>query len=372
MIIIKEALTKREFVAFMEFPLDLYRDCPYYVPDILASQVADMLRDKNPAFAYCDAKCFLAMRDGKIVGRICGILNNKANDKFRRKYLNFSHVDFIDENEVVDALFDAVEGWAHMLGCEAIHGPLGFSDMDREGMLVEGFDRMSLFYTYYNYPYYLQQMERRGYIKEVDWIEFRLKLPQKLNPKITQLSDYIKTKKKLHVVELNEKPLKTIMHDVFGLYNETYRVLFGVVPMSDAQMRKYTNEFRPMICSKTACFIYNEADELMAFGITCPALDRAMIKIQGRTIPFGWIELLKALKGRNDTVDMLLIAVHPDMQGMGVNAIILDEMQKKAIASGFRYAETGPMLEMNHNILTQWERYEYEQHKRRRCFVKEL
>lgn len=372
MITVREAVSKRELVAFMEFPLTLYKDCPHYVPDILASQVADMDRKKNPAFAYCDAKCFLATRDGKTVGRICAILNNKANEKFGRLYMNFSHVDFIDDDEVVDALFGAVEGWAREIGCEAVHGPLGFSDMDREGMLVEGFDRKSLFYTYYNYPYYVTQMARLGYGKQVDWIEERITLPTEPDAHLEKLSAFIQAKKHLRVVGLKERPLRRLMRDVFGLFNETYRVLFGVVPMTDAQMEKYTGEFLPMVRDRTCSFVYDAHDDIVAFGIACPALDDAMIKIRGRTMPFGWIELLKALNGKNDTVDMLLIAVRPDLQGMGVNAIILDDMQKKLIPAGVRYAETGPMLELNSRVQAQWDRFEHELHKRRRCFVKEL
>ncbi len=372
LVTIKEARTKKELVDFMEFPLKLYRGNPYYVPDILSSQVADMQRDKNPAFAYCDAKCFLACRDGEIVGRVAGILNEKANAKFGKKYLNFSQIDFIDDDEVVDALFDAIEGWARELGCEAVHGPLGFSDMDREGMLVEGFDRMSLFYTYYNHPYYVTQLTRRGYQKQVDWIELRVTIPQQEDPKLAKLAAYIGKRKKLHVVNLGDIPIRTIMRDMFALYNETYRVLFGVVPMTDEQMIKYTGEFRPMVDRRTTSFVYNEKNEMVAFGICCPALDLAMRRNRGRTLPFGWIPLLSALKGKNDTIDMLLIAVHPDLQGAGVNAMILDDMERKLIKSGFRYAESGPMLELNDHILSQWSRFETEQHKRRRCFVKEL
>ena len=369
---IKEAATKKELVEFMEFPLALYHDNPYYVPDILASQVADMQRDKNPAFAFCDAKCYLAYRDGKVVGRIAGILNERANAKFEKKYLNFTHIDFIDDDEVVDALFDAVEGWARELGCSAVHGPLGFSDMDREGMLVEGFDRPSLFYTYYNHPYYMEHMARRGYDKQVDWVELRITLPTEPDQTFTRIADYVKKRKKLHVVSLGDLPIKRIMEDMFSLYNNTYQVLFGMVPMTDEQMLKYTGEFRPMVDKRTTSFVYNDKGEMVAFGICCPALDKAMQKIKGRTMPFGWVSLLRALKGKNDTVDLLLIAVRPDLQGMGVNAIVLDDMQRKLIKSGFRYAESGPMLELNENILSQWERFQTEQHKRRRCFVKEL
>ncbi|HWQ07410.1 MAG: hypothetical protein ABFD03_10645 [Clostridiaceae bacterium] len=372
MVTVKEAVTKKDLVDFMEFPLALYRDNPYYVPDILASQVADMQKDKNPAFAFCDAKCFLAYRDGKMVGRIAGILNTKANVKFGKKYMNFTHIDFIDDDEVVDSLFDTLEGWARALGCEAVHGPLGFSDMDREGMLVEGFDRLSLFYTYYNHPYYKDQLERRGYAKQVDWLEVRLTIPDKPDETYTRIANYVKKRMKLHLVSLNDKPIKILMRDMFKLYNDTYQVLFGMVPMTDEQMLKYTSEFRPMVDARTTSFVYNEEGEMVAFGICCPALDHAMQKMKGRTLPFGWIPLLRALKGKNDTVDLLLIAVRPDLQGLGVNAIILDEMMHKLIKAGFKYAESGPMLEINEHILSQWARFENVQHKRRRCFVKEL
>ena len=372
MVTIKEAVTKKDLVKFMEFPLKLYRGNPHYVPDILSSQVADMQKDKNPAFAFCDAKCFLAYRDGEIVGRIAGILNTRANAKFGKKYLNFTNVDFIDDDEVVDALFAAVENWGRELGCEAMHGPLGFSDMDREGMLVEGFDEKSLFYTYYNHPYYPEHLSRRGYQKQVDWVEMRITVPDKPDESYARVAEYIKKKKKLHVVSLGDKPIKKLIEDMFALYNKTYQVLFGMVPLTQEQMIKYANEFRPMVERRTSAFVYNEQGEMVAFGICCPSLDGAMQKMKGRTMPFGWVRLLKALKGKNDTVDLLLIGVRPDLQGQGVNAIVLDDMLRKSIAAGVKFAETGPMLELNEHILSQWERFETVQHKRRRCYVKEL
>lgn len=356
----------------MEYPLKLYAGNPYYIPDMLSSQVADMLRDKNPAFEYCDARCFLASRDGEIVGRIACILNERANQKFGKKYLNISHIDFIDDDEVVDALFDAAEGWARELSCEAVHGPLGFSDMDREGMLVEGFDRKSLFYTYYNHPYYVTQMERRGYVKQIDWLEYRMKLPKEPDPQIAQIAKHVLEKKKLHVINLGDKPIKRIIRDVFELYNDTYRALFGVVPLTEKQITKYVGEFLPMVDKRTTGFVYDENEKLVAFGVCCPALDDAQKKCGGRMFPFGWIPILKALKGKNDTVDMLLIAVKPELQGQGVNAIVIDDMTRKVIKAGFLYAETGPMLETNTKVLSQWRHFEAEQHKRRRCWVKDL
>ena len=367
-----QAVTKRDLVEFMEFPLKLYRDSPYYVPDILSSQVADMQPDKNPAFEYCQARCFLARRDGETVGRIACIHNPKANEKFKKNYLTISHIDFIDDDEVVDALFGAAYAYGAEFGCVAVHGPLGFTDMDREGMLVEGFDRKSLFYTYYNHPYYVTQMERLGFVKEADWIELRIKIPDRIDEKIEKLADFVKARKKLRVIGLGDEPIQVSIRNVFKLYNEVYSVLFGMVPLTEKQISKYVGEFRPMVDRRTTSLVYDDKGELVAFGVCCPALDDAMRACKGRTVPFGWIPILRALKGKNDTVDLLLIGIRPDLQGQGVNAVILDDMQKKLIPSGFKYAETGPMLEINDRILSQWSRYETEQHKRRRCWVKQL
>lgn len=372
MVTIKQAESKRDLVKFMEFPLDLYRDNPYYVPDILSSQVADMQRDKNPAFEYCDARCFLAYRGNKIVGRIAAILNDKANQKFQRRYMNFTHVDFIDDDEVVDALFAAVESWAKEKECVAVHGPLGFSDMDREGLLVEGFDRLSLFITYYNHPYYIAQLERLGYVKEVDWVENRITLPKEPNERLSKIAKNVMARKNLHTVDIGQKPIKTLVRDMFTVYNQAYYALFGMVPMTERQITKYVGEFRPMVDKRTTCFVYNEQDEMVAFGICCPALDKAQRQCGGNLVPFGWIPVVRALKGKNDTVDMLLIGVTPELQGSGVNAIVMDSILRKCIAAGFRYAETGPTLELNDKVQAQWKLFEHEQHKRRRCFVKEL
>ncbi len=356
----------------MKFPIKFYKDNPYYVPDVLSDQIADMRRDKNPAFEYCDARCFLAYRDGKIVGRIAAILNNKANEKFNKKYLNFAHVDFIDDDEVVDALFGAVEDWARELGCVAVHGPLGFSDMDREGMLIEGFDRMSLFYTYYNYPYYKRQLERLGYVKEVDWIEMRVKVPQELHPRLERIAKYVMERMNLHTIQLGDKPLKELVEGMFHVYNEAYTALFGAVAVTDEQVKKYVSKFRPLLNKRMTTFVYNDKDEMVAFGIACPSLSNAQRKSKGRLLPFGWARILYALNARNDTVNMLLIGVKPELQGGGINGAILSEFHHKLIKAKVKFAESGPMLADNTKVINPWLMFDTEQHKRRRCFVKEL
>lgn len=375
MVTVKEANTRKELTKYMEFPLELYKGNPHYVPDILSSQVDDMIPAKNPAFEYCDAQCFLAYRDGKIVGRICAIFNRRANEKFGVQYLTFSQLDFIDDDEVVDALFDTAEAWGRAHGAEKSHGPMGFTDMDREGMLVEGFDRRSLFYTYYNYPYYIAQMERRGYVKEVDWVEYRLTIPDEPIERIERVADYVMKRNDFRIMDLDsrDRSVKQLAKDMFVLWNKTYLKLFGVVSMSQRQVEKYASEFEPLVRGKTTSFVYDKNDNMVAFGIASPSLEEAQQKNGGRLFPFGWIPMLKALDGKgNDTLDLLLIAVDPELQHRGVNAVILSDMQKKVIKAGFKYAETGPMLENNESIQAQWKFFASEQHKRRRCWVKDL
>lgn len=373
MVTVKIAKTRKEIRDFVLFPVKLYKNDPYYVPDMVADQINDLMPDRNPAFEYCEARCFLAYRDGKIVGRVAGILNKRANEKNNVNYLRFAFFDFIDDPEVTDALYGALADYARELGCVAIHGPQGFSDMDREGMLVEGFDRLSQFYVYYNHPYYLDHMARLGFVKEVDWVEYLIHIPNEVPPRLAQLVARTKNHMNLEIRDLSEKgQLPKYLHDVFELYNEAYQVLFGMVPLTPKQIEKYTHEFLPLVNNKTTCLVYNDKDELVGFGVGAPSLSRANQKTRGRLFPFGWIPTLRALKGKNDRLDLFLIAVRPDLKGSGVNLVIVEDLLKKAIQNGVKYAETGPQLEMNQNVLSQWRLFDTEQHKRRRCFIRML
>ena len=371
----REAKTRRDLVRLVEFPKKLFRGDKNYVPDMVDSSVSDLMEKKNPAFEYCRAVNYLAYRDGKLSGTVTCIVNDKANQKFGRKYLTLSHLQFTDDDAVVDALFDAAEAWGRAQGCVAVHGPLGFTDMDPEGMLVEGFDRESLFITYYNYPYYIRQMERRGYQKETDWIEYRIRIPEKPDERTHRISEIVKKRYHLTAVDLDSrtKPIKELAADMFAMWNRAYTALFGVVPMTDRQLKKYVSEFLPMLQGRTTAFVYNEKDEMVGFGITCPSLDHAQQKCGGRMFPLGWAYMLNALYSkRNTQLDLLLIAVDPAMQGSGVHAVIVDELSRKLCGGQFLYAESGPMLETNERVHAVFKAYECEQHKRRRCWVKEL
>ena len=349
MVTVKVAKTRREIRQFVLFPVKLYKNDPYYVPDMVGDQINDLMPDKNPAFEYCEARCFLAYRDGKIVGRVAGILNKLANEKDDVNYLRFAFFDFIDDAEVTDALYAALVDYAKELGCVAIHGPQGFSDMDREGMLVEGFDRLSQFFVYYNYPYYLDHMARLGFVKEVDWVEFLIHIPDEVPERLAKLTDRVRKHMHIEIRDLSDKKrLPQYIHDVFLLYNEAYQVLFGMVPLTPRQIEKYVHEFLPLVNNKTCCMVYNDKDELVAFGVGAPSLARANQKTRGRLFPFGWITTLRALHGPNDRLDLFLIAVRPDLKGSGLNLIVVEDLLKKAIANGVKYAETGPQIGRAH------------------------
>ena len=375
MITIKEVTTKRELRAFVMFPRKLYRDCQQYVPSMYGDDLANWDKKKNPAFAYCEAKCFLAYRDGKIVGRIAAILSHKANETWNRNRMRFSQVDFIDDPEVSEALFGAVEDWAHVMGCDEVHGPLGFCDLDPEGMLVEGFDQRNMFITYYNHPYYLEHMERLGYQKSIDWMEYKVFTPERGSRQAAMLervSNHVLKANHLHRAEVRTRAdFKPLIPKVFELVNIAYAHLYGVVELTDRQVKHYAKKFLPLINPKYTCFILDEQENLVAFGVTAPSMAEALKKSDGKLFPFGWMGVLRALH-KNDALDMFLIAVHPDLQSVGINAAIIEHIMKNAWETGIRYAETGPQLETNAKILSQWNIFDKEQHKRRRCYIKEL
>lgn len=374
MVSIVEVTTKAQLRRFVDYPNQLYKNVPQFVPATYGDDLADWDRSKNPAFSYCDARCWLAERDGEIVGRIGAIRSRKANEKWGVNRMRFTQTDFIDDPEVSAALFAVVEDWARELGCAAVHGPLGFTDMDREGMLVEGFDRRSCFFTYYNYPYYIDHMTALGYVKDVDWIEELITVPtdEKIIRRWEKLSDFVLKRNNLHIVEpKNRLAYLPLLKPFFDLVNVAYAPLYGTVELTEQQIKKYSSKFAPLINPNTTCFVMDKNDRMIAFGVGALSLATALQKHRGRLFPTGWIDVLKAFR-KNDTVDLLLIAVHPDYQARGVNAIILSKTMKGCLKMGIKEAETGPMLELNDKVQSQWKDFQTEQHKRRRCFIKEL
>ena len=373
---IREVQTKAELRKFVDYPNELYKDVPQFVPAFYGDDLADWDKKKNPAFDYCEARCFLAYRDGKIVGRIGAILSHKSNDTWDTNRMRFTQVDFIDDPEVSSALFQAVEDWAKEKGCAQIHGPLGFCDMDREGMLVEGFDRRSMFITYYNHPYYNEHLTRLGYVKDTDWVENLIDIPtpdSETGVKLHRLAERVLKRGIYHKADITRKGQITARHieDVFRLVNKAYAPLYSVVELTEKQIKKYANKFVPLVNPNLLCLIYDNEEKLVAFGVCAPSMAEAMKKHRGRLFPIGWVDVLRALS-KNDTMDLLLIAVDPDVQGLAINAVIMDHILQGANKMGITKAESGPTLELNEKVQSQWKFFEREQHKRRRCYVKDI
>ena len=374
-LLIKEVKTKKERAVFVDYPNKLYKDNPYFVPSFFGDDMEDWDERKNPAFDYCEARAFLAYRGDEVVGRIAAILSHKANETWKTKRMRFSQVDFIDDPEVSKALFDTVENWAREKGMEEVHGPLGFCDLDSEGMLVEGFDKRSMFITYYNHPYYIDHMTELGYVKDVDWIEHMIPLGDENSHtyrKLKRISDAMLKRTGFRKVDLSKKNLiRPYIHKAFELLNVAYAPLYGVVELSDKQIKKYTNKFLPLIDKDLCCLIVDDNDELVGLGVGAPSMAEAMRKCRGHLFPFGWMGVLKSLR-KNDTLDLFLIAIRPDLQGSGLNGVIMEHLYTGCIKLGIKQAETGPQLETNNKVHSQWKMFDIEPHKRRRCFIKQL
>jgi GNAT superfamily N-acetyltransferase len=369
---IKEVKTQKELRAFVNFPFALYGDNPYWVPNLVSDDFNTLSKEKNPAFETCEARCWLAYRDGRIVGRVAAILNRPHIEKWGQKYLRFGWFDFIDDLAVSEALLKTVEGWAKELGLEAIHGPLGFTDMDREGMLVEGFDELATMITYYNHPYYPVHMEKLGYLKDIDWMEYEISMPAKPDEKIARMADIVQRRNKLHMLEAkNKKVLLSYANELFELLEAEYKKLYGTVPMTRRQVDAYINQYFGFVTPDFVPIVLDEQGKMVAFGIALPSLSKALQKSKGRLFPFGFIHLLGALK-KNDRADLYLIAVKSEYQGKGVNAMLMYNMYEVFQRLGVKKIETNPELETNHLVQGQWKYFETRQHKRRRIFIKHI
>lgn len=373
MVEIREALTKKERKIFASFNFNMYEKVPQAIPDLISDEYNNFNEKKNPAYEYCTVKQFLAYKDGKCVGRIAGIISHAANKKWNTKRVRFSRIDFIDDKEVSTALLKAVEDWGRSEGLTEIHGPIGFSDMDQEGMLVEGFDQEGMFLTIYNYPYYVKHLEERGFKKDTDWVEYQIRLPKASDVKLDALSERVLSKYKIKLVEpKSRKEIGPYIPKVLALLNITYQNLYGTVVLSDAQIMKYYDEFIMMINPEYVKLLVDEKQELIGFGLAMPSLNKAVKKSRARLFPFGWYRILRAPFAKATVLDLYLIGVTPQMQNKGLTAILLNSMASSATKNGIEYAETGPELETNHQVQALWKHYEAIQHKRRRCWIKEL
>lgn len=372
---IKTVSTKKDFKTFARFGNKLYKGNPYYVPSMPWDDLNTFDKEKNGAFEFCDAEFYLAYKDGAVVGRVAAIVNYKANEAWNTDQVRFGWIDFIDDMEVSKALLDTVAAFGKARGMKQIVGPLGFTDFDPEGMLVEGFDRVSTMALIYNHPYYPEHMKKHGYVKETGWVEYRITIPEQLPEKHVKFAEIVKERYNLKLRKLTKRQIRKEKygHKLFELINETYCVLYGYSLLSPKQIDMYVDVYLSLVDTEMLSFIENQEGELIAAGITIPSLSEALQKCNGEIFPFGWWYLLKAMFWKKpETLDLLLIGVRPDYQNKGVNSLLFVDLFQNYRKMGFKYAETNANLETNAKVQAMWNPFEKELHKRRWVFGKEL
>lgn len=372
---IKKVTCRKELKEFATFANKLYKGNEFYVPTLPFDEMNTLDKSRNGAFEFCDADYFLAYRHGTLVGRVAAILNNRANEAWKVKQVRFGWIDFIDDYEVSEALINTVIEWGRERGMDRIAGPLGFTDFDPEGMLVEGFDRLGTMVMIYNHPYYMKHMERLGMVKEVDWLEYRLEIPETIPERFVTVSKVVQERYNLRIRKLTRKE---VMREGYGrkffqLINETYCHLYGFSLLSDKQIDQYVKLYLGIVDLRMVSFVENEAGELVAAGISMPSLSKALQRCGGKLFPFGWWYLLKNMYIKKpDTLDLLLIGVKPEYQNKGVNTLLFMDLFHTFRKMGFKYAESSAELESNTKIHQMWNLFDREQHKRRRIYTKEI
>ena len=373
-----EVTTSKQRKAFVDFFYDLYRDSPYAVPYLYLAEKLTLKPGSNPAFEFCEAQCFLAYNDGKVVGRVAAIINHRANDYWKREMARFGWFDFVDDPKVSEALLLAVEKWGKGKGMTEIAGPFGFEDMDREGMLVDGFDELSSMYVNYNYPYYPKHMDRLGYRKDNDYVEYRIKVPEVTPEKFARTAKLIKTRYHLEERKFSHREMTKggKARELFNILNITYGNLYGYSQLSTEQIDTITNNYIKLAdLNLVTCVVDTEKDDKMVgFGVSFPSFSEALRHTRnGHLLPFGWWHLLKVMKWhKTPTVDLLLIGVLPEYRVKGANAIIFNDLISWYRRYGFKYAVTGPQMETNKGVLSQWQYLESEEIRRHRIYVKDI
>jgi hypothetical protein len=371
-LILKEVISKKDLKNFVSFPYTLYAGNKFWIPPLRFDELHSLSKDINPAFDFCEAKYWLVYNGKNIVGRVAGIINKRYNDKWNKKAARFGWIDFIDDTEVSALLISTVEKWAIEKGMDHLHGPLGFTDMDGEGMLIEGFDEVSTLGSIYNYPYYRTHIEKYNYEKDSDWIEFTVNIPEKIPEKVERIAEIALKRNNLNVpVFKKSKDMLPYAREVFYLINETYKGLYGFVELTDKQIDFYVKQYFSFIRPDYMPIVLDENNKVAAFGITMPSLNKALQKINGRIFPFGFISILKEMK-KSRALDLYLTAVRSDLQNKGVNALLINQINQVCIKNGIKKVETNRELESNDKIQAQWKLYDARQHKRRRCYTKKL
>ena len=376
MIHIEKVTDKKGLEKFIQFRYDLYRDDPNDVPYLHFDEVNNLDKEKNASFEQCEADYFIAYKDNKPVGRVAAIINRDANIRWEKKVVRFGWFDFIDDIEVSKALLQTVEDWGKERGMTKMVGPMGFADTDREGMLIEGFEEYGTMYASYNYPYYPKHMEQLGFKKDNDYVQCRVKVPEKVPDRFAKVAEMVGKRYNLHVHKLTRHELlkQGYGRKVFQMLNTTYNNLYGFAPLTDNKVDQLVDQYIRIADMNLISVIMdgNENDKMVGFGITFPSLTYVMRKSHnGRLLPFTWLRLLNAIKWKHaDTVDMLLIGVLPEYRSKGANALIFNDLIRQYQAYGFKWAEAMPQMETNEHMLGQWQYLEADYHRRLRCYCK--
>ena len=374
-IVIREVTTKRELNRFVQFGIDLYKDNPFYCPPIVFDEVNTFNPKGNPALEVCDFVIYMAYRNGEIVGRIVGIVNHRANEAWGVKKCRFGWFDFVDDYEVFKSLIDAVAEWGREKGMTCLNGPVGFTDFDHQGLLIEGFNYNAPMASLYTHPYYMAHYERYGLRKEADWIEYQITPPAEAPERMRRVVQLVENRYGLHVVKVkNSRELrKRYGYSYFDVLDSAYQKLYNYQPMTQRQKQYYCKMYFPILNFDFVTMVANERDEIVAVGLGMPSLSQALRKCHGRMFPFGWYHLIKALKAKKMTdFDLLLIAVRPDYQDKGVTALIFNEMTPHFQKYGIQRVETTAILETNHKSLANFAEFDHIQHKRRRAFIRDI
>lgn len=372
---IKEVTSRRELRKFVNFPEQLYKDNPYYVPSLVFDQINTLDPKKGAAYEFCDAKLYMAYKDGKPAGRVAAIVNHKANEQWNHKEVRFGWYDFIDDAEVAKALMDKVEEFGREHKMDSMVGPLGFTDFDPEGLLVEGFDRLGTMAVIYNHPYYVKYIEDMGFVKDAEWLEYKIFIPETLPDKVTRVSEIIKKRNNVHMRHLTRKFIRETKYGrkLFNLINECYKDLYNFTVLPDRMADQYLDFYLSILDLEFVSVVENENDEPVAFGVTMPSIARALQKNRGKLFPFGWWYLLRSLFWKYEGgSEMLLVGVRPDYQNSGLNSLVMVDLFKKFTSVGFKWAETNAILDDNVKNQNQFAVYDKECKKRRRSYKKEI
>jgi len=369
---IREVQTKGDLKRFIRFPFDLYRSSPYWIPPLIADERRTLQKHTNPAFQHCRARYWLAYRGRELCGRIAGIINDAYITAWKNRYVRFGWIDFIDDVDVSAALFDTVQSWARSEDMTAVHGPLGFTDMDHEGMLVEGFTELGTIATIYNHPYYPVHTERLGYQKDVDWLEYEVSVPSSIPEKALRIAEIARERRHLHVLDAKKsKDFLPYAHQIFDIINTTYKDFYGYVPLTEQQIDWYIEQYFPNVVPDYLKVILDEKNTVAGFVVGMPSLSRAFQKARGRLFPFGFVHILRALR-KPRYIDLFLGAIRPDLQGKGADAFLITSLAESCLKNGIVSAESNPELEGNVLVQGHWKHFQRRQHKRRRCYIKHI